>query len=167
MASIPLIAGGQTIGNLGISSHQRHQFTNEEKDLLLAIGRETGTAIAKMQAEASYHTIFDSVNDAIAIMDGETGAYLDVNDHMREMFGYTIDELLKLGAGDLTSGTGLSTKAHLRDVLALKRKQKRSLHTAVTDSNMVKLNFFTCYHYKFLKLAFLDLRFLIQERREV
>jgi len=72
----------------------------------------------RKKAEQMYHAVFDGVNDAIFIMDGETGAYLDVNDHACEMFGYTFDELQKLSAGDLSSGSGLSTKMHLRDVVA-------------------------------------------------
>jgi PAS domain S-box-containing protein len=72
----------------------------------------------RKKAEQTYHAVFDGVNDAIFIIDGETGAYLDVNDRACELFGYTIDELQNLSAGDLGSGSGLSTKAHLRNVVA-------------------------------------------------
>ena len=72
----------------------------------------------RAKAEATYHAIFDGVNDAIFIINGETGAYLDVNDRACELFGHTINEFRQLGAGDLSSGAGLSTKAHLRAVVA-------------------------------------------------
>ena len=45
IAVVPLIARGRVIGSLPISSRRRYKFTGMEKDLLLAIGREAGTAI--------------------------------------------------------------------------------------------------------------------------
>lgn len=47
-------------------------------------------AEAKLKAsEASYRTIFNAVNDAIAVVDLETGNFLDVNQRWCEMTGFT------------------------------------------------------------------------------
>jgi len=47
-------------------------------------------ALEKVKAaEKNYHEIFDSSNDALFIHDGATGALLDVNQTMLEMYGYS------------------------------------------------------------------------------
>jgi PAS domain S-box-containing protein len=43
-------------------------------------------------SEANYRAIFDTANDAIFVHEIETGAILDVNRKMTEMYGYTIEE---------------------------------------------------------------------------
>ncbi len=53
VAAIPLLSKERVIGNIGVGRFDRYTFTEEEKSLLLSIGRETGTAITKMQAEES------------------------------------------------------------------------------------------------------------------
>src|SRR5258708_2103071 len=58
----------------------------------------------RMDSEMRFRTIFDSVNDAIVIDDGETGAILDVNARMTEMFGYSHDEALRQDVAALSSG---------------------------------------------------------------
>lgn len=57
------------------------------------------------ESEERFRTIYDSVNDAIFIHDSETGAILDVNARMCEMFGYTQDEARQLDMDALSSGT--------------------------------------------------------------
>ena len=59
---------------------------------------------ALRQSEVNYRSIFNSVNDAIAIQDMETGEFLDVNQKYCELFGYTRDEVCKRTVGDLSSG---------------------------------------------------------------
>ena len=59
----------------------------------------------KLQAsEENYRTIFDSGHDAIVVHDMETGAILDVNQRMCEMFGYSHDEALSLTVEDISLG---------------------------------------------------------------
>ncbi|HWW61955.1 MAG TPA: ATP-binding protein [Thermoanaerobaculia bacterium] len=69
--------------------------------------------------EQRFRTIFDSVNDAIFIHDRDTGAILDVNSRMCEMFGYTREEARRLDLDALSSGTGPYTQengvARIRD----------------------------------------------------
>ena len=54
--------------------------------------------------EARFRAIFDSVNDSIFIHDLETGAILDVNKRMCEMFGYTKGEVLGIDVGTISAG---------------------------------------------------------------
>jgi len=50
LASIPLIAGTSIIGALNIGSKKRDRITDQEREILLAIGRELGTTINRMAA---------------------------------------------------------------------------------------------------------------------
>lgn len=54
--------------------------------------------------EANYRAIFDAANDAIFVLDIDSGAILDVNSKLCEMYGYTREEVLLLKIEDLSSG---------------------------------------------------------------
>ena len=56
------------------------------------------------QREERFRSIFESVNDAIFILCKDTGAILDVNSRMTEMFGYTREEAVALGVPAVSSG---------------------------------------------------------------
>lgn len=58
----------------------------------------------RFESEERFRTIFDSVNDAIFIIDRESGDILDANERSTEMFGYTRDEALALDVAHLSSG---------------------------------------------------------------
>jgi PAS domain S-box-containing protein len=58
----------------------------------------------RFESEERFRTIFESVNDAIFILDHETGAILDVNPRMYEMFGYAREDIEPLDLGSLSSG---------------------------------------------------------------
>ncbi|MGO9578707.1 MAG: PAS domain S-box protein [Desulfobaccales bacterium] len=55
-------------------------------------------------SEASYRAIFDNANDAIFIHDGVSGAIVDVNGKMAEMYGYTATEAGNLSVAEISSG---------------------------------------------------------------
>ncbi|MHC4266011.1 MAG: PAS domain S-box protein [Planctomycetota bacterium] len=55
-------------------------------------------------SEENYRLIFNAANDAIFIHDIETGAIIDVNQKMSEMFGYTTEEVKSINVGDISSG---------------------------------------------------------------
>ncbi|MCX5890141.1 MAG: PAS domain S-box protein [Deltaproteobacteria bacterium] len=52
-------------------------------------------------SEANYHTIFNAVNDAIAVVDLETGNFLDVNQKWCQMTGYSPEEARGLNVAAL------------------------------------------------------------------
>ncbi len=56
------------------------------------------------ESERNYRQLFDATNDAILIHHAQTGAILDVNRTMLEMYGYTYEEALQLTIDDLSSG---------------------------------------------------------------
>ena len=56
------------------------------------------------ESEDRFRTIFDSINDAVFIHDTETGAILNVNNTACGMYGYTREELQRLGVQALSMG---------------------------------------------------------------
>jgi cobalamin-dependent methionine synthase I len=46
------------------------------------------------ESEARFRTIYDSVNDAISVHDASTGEIVDVNQRLRELFGYVNETAL-------------------------------------------------------------------------
>ncbi|MEA1895593.1 MAG: ABC transporter substrate binding protein [Euryarchaeota archaeon] len=56
------------------------------------------------ESEDRFRTIFDSINDAVFIHDIETGAILNVNNSACDMYGYTREELQRLGMQAISMG---------------------------------------------------------------
>jgi PAS domain S-box-containing protein len=56
------------------------------------------------ESDATYRAIFDLANDAIFLHDASTGAIVDVNRKMTEMYGYTREQALHLTVADLSAG---------------------------------------------------------------
>ncbi len=81
-----------------------------------SIGRDITERImateALQESEENYHSIFDTANDAIFIHDAKTGAILDVNRKMCEMYGYTPEEVRKVNVEALSSGKSPYTLKH-------------------------------------------------------
>ncbi|MFX1277722.1 MAG: PAS domain S-box protein, partial [Promethearchaeota archaeon] len=95
-ASIPLYAKENVIGALNIASKTRHIFSIQEKDLLLSIGRELGSAISKMKAEEALKeskkflsNIFTSIQDGICIID-KSYKILQVNPTMEKWYSHLL-----------------------------------------------------------------------------
>ena len=55
-------------------------------------------------SEATYREIFNTANDTIWIHDIDTYDFIDVNNKVTEMFGYSVAEALNLGVEALSSG---------------------------------------------------------------
>jgi PAS domain S-box-containing protein len=64
----------------------------------------------RFESEERFGTIFESANDAILIQDADTGAVLDVNPRMTEMFGYSREQSLALDIAAISSGAGPYTE---------------------------------------------------------
>ncbi|HAJ26538.1 MAG TPA: hypothetical protein DCG53_04730 [Syntrophus sp. (in: bacteria)] len=59
---------------------------------------------ALKRSEVTYREIFNAVNDAIWVHDIETGEFLDVNNAVTEIFGYSVNEAMNLNIEDISSG---------------------------------------------------------------
>jgi PAS domain S-box-containing protein len=67
------------------------------------------------ESEQSFQAIFDSVNDAIFVLEVTAGHVVYVNNKACEVFGYTREEFCLLNAGDLSSGVPPYTRQHAID----------------------------------------------------
>jgi PAS domain S-box-containing protein len=74
------------------------------KGIIQDITKRKQAEEALKESEMNYSDIFNSVNDAIVIHDSETGAVLDVNRAMCEMWGFTRNEALKTTTDNLSQG---------------------------------------------------------------
>jgi len=72
------------------------------------------TEQALQYSERNYREIFNAANDAIFIHDADTGAILDANDSMLQLFGFTREDVLQLdpNASSLGSSPYSSMEAH-------------------------------------------------------
>jgi len=59
---------------------------------------------ALQRSEASYRAIFDAAEDSIFVHDWDSGAIVDVNPKACETYGYSRDELLRLGVAEISAG---------------------------------------------------------------
>ena len=58
---------------------------------------------ALRESERNYREVFDATGDAIFIHEAETGAILDVNRTVSELYGYTREEALRLNGAELSA----------------------------------------------------------------
>jgi len=93
IAKVPLLSGNKLIGALVLINAHKHVFEEKEKELLLAIGRQIGTAISKMrseialrESEGKYRTITEQSLIGIQII--KDGILIFVNDGWSKITGY-------------------------------------------------------------------------------
>lgn len=106
VASVPLLDRDDVVGALNVVSTERHVFTDDERTLLVAIGREVGFAIVKAKAderlrssERNLRQFFDGTSDMLFVL-GDTGDVLYVNPSVVERLGYSRAECLAMNVLD-------------------------------------------------------------------
>ena len=99
MLSVALILAASTV-NLAL------QYLSEARERSVKeLAERKNIEMALTESEQRFHAIFDSVNDAIFVHDQKTGAILDVNQRMCEMYGITRQAALQLTIGEISQGT--------------------------------------------------------------
>ena len=100
MISIPIISKGVTIGAMNIASFRRYSISEEEKQILISIGKELGISIEMMAAEEelkkglkNFETLFDSIDDMVFVLD-MNGCILAANKTVEKRLLYTHEELI-------------------------------------------------------------------------
>lgn len=82
--------------------------TVPEEGLVYAIARDVTEQKESQerlrQSEEKFRTIFDSINECIFVHDAQTGAILEVNQRVCEVYGYSREEIQRLDVGALSSG---------------------------------------------------------------
>lgn len=123
----PLVAFTHHLATFSDKPHEEKFFrlrTNDEIDTLSSAFNELIDQLdqqtrALQKSEEKYRTIYNASSNAIFIQDIETGAILDVNQKMCEMYRIDYQDALKANVGDLSAGIPPYT---LQDALALVAK---------------------------------------------
>jgi PAS domain S-box-containing protein len=86
------------------------------------IGERKRAEAALKRSELTYREIFNSVNDCIWVHDIDTFEFVDVNDVVTTMFGYSHEEAMTLGVADISSGvwpySGMEALEYMRKAVA-------------------------------------------------
>ncbi|MFI5398910.1 MAG: PAS domain S-box protein [Candidatus Binatia bacterium] len=108
-AGYPLIVEDQLIGVVAMFARSAlpesalAALGSVADEIALGIKRRR-TESALREGEERFRAIFDSVNDAIVVHELPSGAILDVNRRMGELYGYTREEARQVDIGMLSSG---------------------------------------------------------------
>jgi PAS domain S-box-containing protein len=104
-AGYPLIIEDKLVGVMAMFSRQPlmdfslKALSSVADNIANGIERKQGDEKMK-QSEEKYRDLFQNANDAICILDSDL-KYMDVNNKMVEMLGYTREELLNMSVHDL------------------------------------------------------------------
>lgn len=98
---IPIQSENQWWGFIGFDDcTQERKWTEDEIEALRAVAQTLGIAIerkqsvtALLESETSYRGLFNTVRDAIYILD-KNGVFLDINDGAVQMYGYSKQEVI-------------------------------------------------------------------------
>ncbi|PWR73114.1 PAS domain S-box protein [Methanospirillum stamsii] len=100
IATLPLMAEGKAIGVLNIASFRRYLISDEEKETLISISRELGSAIGRLFAEEekikgaqNIRTLFQSIDDIIFVINLK-GDIVAMNTAAEERLSYSKQELI-------------------------------------------------------------------------
>ncbi|MGZ4907996.1 MAG: PAS domain S-box protein [Halobacteriota archaeon] len=91
---VPLVVGEKVIGDTGVALKDYRPFSRDEQALLVAIGREAGTVVARLQAEGSIKEqaeLLNLANDAIVVRTLDHHIIF-WNKGAEALFGWTQDE---------------------------------------------------------------------------
>jgi two-component system, cell cycle sensor histidine kinase and response regulator CckA len=119
---VPLVAGGETIGVLGVWSTELSHFTARHEHLVsrlaeqAAVAIKNGQEIARRQqveaelaaSQARLYGLFHHSQDAILFLD-DNARYVDANPAACAMSGYSREELLALPPDGLTARDSLES----------------------------------------------------------
>jgi PAS domain S-box-containing protein len=117
LLSLPIKSNSETIGVIHFSSFEKTSFSQEEFELLISIGNQVATAIAKArlyeetknqtsrirESEYKYRTVVENANDGIIIV--QDGLFRYLNNKAIEIFGYSSEEIYKIHFLDLIAPT--------------------------------------------------------------
>ena len=94
IASIPIMAEGRVIGALNVDSTRHPEISADEREVLSAIGKELGSAIMRMKAEAAlgeseaqYRTLVETTGTGYVILDNR-GRVTDANAEYVRLAGH-------------------------------------------------------------------------------
>lgn len=107
---VPIFSGNRIVA-VAAFANKLSEYTESDASSLTSLLNEMWDILEHRRAENAiligkkyFKSVFDSMNDAFFIHDGNTGQILDVNQRMCQMYGYTHDEALRLSIEDISAG---------------------------------------------------------------
>ena len=122
--SVPILSKKrEVLGTFAISHFENAAPDDEQRAILETSAHIASIAIRRDRierslrlTEATYRTIYESVNDAIFVHDIETGEIVDVNPRMCEMMGCTREQALQMRVGDFSVGETFNDESALHRI---------------------------------------------------
>jgi len=106
--TIGLRHNGRLYGWMGVLAPVEFAMDPEEASLLMETADDLGFALHGMASDAkrkkmeqTLHAIFESAVDGILLADAETGFFVEANNAMCRMLGYSREEITGLSVGDI------------------------------------------------------------------
>ena len=104
----PVVCDDRVVGALGVYDRFNRSFSSNEKKILAMLGKALGIEEKRLQIESSrkkdeykFQSLFESAFDGIAICSMD-GSFIDANQSLLAMTGFSKDELLKKSIFDIT-----------------------------------------------------------------
>ncbi|NHJ39203.1 MAG: PAS domain S-box protein [Asgard group archaeon] len=144
LIGVPFFSKQKVIGGLFLSKKEKSSITKDDLNTLESIGREMGTAIAKMQAEEELiisqkhlQNIFDSLDEFLIIFDSQTGQILNVNRKAQNDLGYIQKSLLQMTIFDIINDSLEKAKKSLQNILISKEKIGKLAFKQITGKKLL------------------------------
>jgi protein-histidine pros-kinase len=120
---VALRGRARPVGLLGVYTRQRRAFTTDDVNVLQAIANVVSSAVERESHEERLRSFLDAAPDATIVVDAD-GHIVSANAQAEALFGYTREELLRLGVDALVpEGVRIRHAAH-RNAYAEERRQR-------------------------------------------
>ena len=158
-ASVPLWAGGRTVGVMNLVGSEQGMFRDEELQVLNGVGNQIALALERVAAKAmadqyaqqladrveiaetKYQTLMQHANDAIFIVD-PAGPVLEVNGQAEAMLGRPGTEIVGHRLMDLvTQESHGDAAAHFQQLLIKGAAHAPDIHLRHSDGRQVCADF--------------------------
>jgi PAS domain S-box-containing protein len=124
---VPIKARDKVIGTLAVGMKKQRRFTQDEVEILMAIGDEIGVAIENnrlyreaqfmaeqlRQSEQNYRELFEMAHDAIWVHDLE-GNMLTANEAAARLVDYPMDTMLDMNVKSFLDGPSLEVAREVK-----------------------------------------------------
>lgn len=120
---VALRGRARPVGLLGVYTRQRRAFTSDDVNVVQAIANVVSSAVERESHEERLRSFLDAAPDATVVVDVD-GRIVSANAQAESLFGYSRDELLRMGVDALVpEGIRVRHAAH-RDAYGDERRQR-------------------------------------------
>ncbi|WP_448562745.1 GAF domain-containing protein, partial [Trichothermofontia sp.] len=112
--AMPLLStDADILGTFALYYHRPHAPSAKDQNLIPRVAYLAKIAIERHRSEQTYREIFEASYDGFIVYNIETGAILDVNQRVCELYGFSREALLQLRWQDLNRGLAANVQTEL------------------------------------------------------